>query len=117
MFKQASDYLIFASIVFTLCAVIYLVITQVWIHNIIKKNSASKDRIVFHMSQWNKINRTRSLIPVFAYIFLFVLFAIFELSAVIVILSVFLILDYFRESIISMKYVQTNVLDEMQAEN
>lgn len=116
MFEQASDHLLFASMVFSLCAVISLVIMQVSIHNILKKNCVSKDRIIFYQAQWNKDNRKRSLIPVFAYIFLFILLAIFELSTVIIILSVFLILDYFRESIISMKYVETKVLAELQAD-
>ena len=116
MFKTVSDYMIFAGVVFCICAVISILITLIWMHNILRINSNSKDKIIFHKEEWNKNNKKKTLVPVFLYIILYVVLALFKLNKGIILMSFFLILDFFYVNIISMKYVETNVLAESKTE-
>ena len=109
MLNTASNYMIFAGIVFGICAVISILVTQIWIHNILQKDSNSKDKILLYKEEWNKNNRIKTLVPVFLYIILYVVLALLKLNKGIILISFFLILDYFYVNIISMKFVESKI--------
>ena len=114
MFNTASDYMIYAGIVFGICAVISILVTQIWIHNILRKDSSSKDKILFYKGEWNKNNRIKTLVPVFLFIILYVVLALLKLNKGIILMSLFLVLDYFYVNIISMKYVESKINENIE---
>lgn len=112
MLRTASDYLIFAGIIFAICSVVTILINLVWSHRLLKKDKSLSDKIIYFKGEWNRNNRVRTITPVLCYLVLFVVFASLKIRPAIYILSALLIINYVHINLLSVKYVESELSEK-----
>ena len=111
MLTTTSDYLIFAGIVFCICSVISIIITQLRIHKILKKDKSLSDKIIQYRLEWNKNNRKKIAIPILCYLVFFSILALIKCEPLIYVISGVLIIENIYINVILMDYVESRIYE------
>ncbi len=105
MLTTTSDYMIFCGMVFCICSVISIIITQLRIRKILNNDKSLSAKITQLKGEWNKSNIKKTIIPILCYLVLFFIIALLKCNPLIYVISGVLIIEYIYTSVISMDYL------------